>query len=147
MKITLENGEVINISKESYKALQDSVKKWPQEWDEVWRVNWYGGATSFNFNPNDDTEALKRGEIFKTEEEAEAMELRLLSMVNRWKPEEDERYYYWHFKYKKACEIEWGGSPHSDLVDYFMGNVHRTEKEALEWGKKYAEAWMILLND
>jgi hypothetical protein len=92
MKIYLEDGTEVEISKESYDALADAAKEWPQKGDEYWCVDgsW---VDSITWRGDDyDKAGFSVGNCFKTKEEAELHKLRLQSMAKRWLPKYGERY-------------------------------------------------------
>lgn len=85
-----------------------------------------------------------RHNVFSTKEAAEYEKLRQESMGKRWKPQTNEQYFYYIFRNSEADYNTWTNYE-TDLRRYFIGNVHKTKEEAEEWGKKYGEAWRVLL--
>lgn len=147
MKIVLENGDTVEISKESYEALQKSVKKeWPQKGDGYYGTDTKGEMFKSTWDDDYwDKERTKMGNCFKTEGEAEMHKLRLESMAQRWKPEAYKDYFYWEFDDEEVGVSTWCADT-SEIEGFFIGNMHKTEEAAAEWGAKYNDAWMILFN-
>lgn len=85
-----------------------------------------------------------RHNVFRTQKAAVYEKLRQESMSKRWKPDFEEEYYCYHFNHDRVYNPEWKASI-ENIHDYFIGNVHRTKKEAEQWAEKYSEAWRVLL--
>lgn len=96
-----------------------------------------------NLNQEIGEKHAKQG-AFRTEEAAKMEALRRESMSKRWKPEEGDEYWYFLFNDNIACKSVWDNY-NTGKGQFFMGNTHKTEEEALEWGKMYSEAWKVLL--
>lgn len=83
--ITLENGTKVEISDESYKALQEAVKPKrfvPEEGQEYWYVDNFGYIDSDTWiTYHTDKHYLNTGNCFETKEEAEKYQAKLKAIA------------------------------------------------------------------
>ena len=85
------------------------------------------------------------GLIHLNQEDASNKLLRLQASIPTHVPgyyskENREEYYYYNFAAKQAYPSRLQDS-HNNFCDRAIGNVHKTEEDALEWGEKYAKAF------
>lgn len=151
MKITLESGKTLEITKESNDALEeaaDEEKPFPQINQRFNYLNECGDICSERFLPDKDSQRrmISIGNCFATGEESDMHRLRLESMAKRRKLKNGEDYHYWRFDHKKASPVCIWTNSQMDFEGLFMGNCHKTKEEAQAWGEKYHDAWMILFD-
>ena len=111
----------------------------PKEGEEYWYVDRYGDICQ-----NKACDSCGRHNVFRAKEAAEYEKLRQQSVSNRWKPKNNEAYFMYDFETKNFRNYTYQDSPVHQYL-YFIGNIHKTKEEALQWGKMYEEAWRILL--
>lgn len=111
----------------------------PEIDDEYWYVSSSGNISQEIWDDVEfDNRCLEMGNVFKTEEEAQAHKMRLMSMAKRGKmPEEGDAHWYWSIGANKALSDCWNF--HSvDYAYYWIGNIHKTKEAAEKWGKEFA---------
>ena len=111
----------------------------PKEGEEYWYVDRYGDICQ-----NKACDSCGRHNVFRAKEAAEYEKLRQQSVSNRWRPKYNEGYYVYDYETGCIDDDRWVDG-NSDLTNCLIGNAHRTEEEALRWGKMYSEAWKVLL--
>jgi len=138
--------ELINQEPVEEKVKNEYLPFIPEKLEMYWYIDGLGEISNDNNYLNDiysHENAIKQG-VFCTEKSAKYEALRRESMSKRYKPEYEEEYFYYRFTERDINNVEW----RKDIVDipnFFIGNVHRTKKEAEQWAYKYAEAWRVLL--
>lgn len=109
---------------------------------------WFATADGQTSSMRNDMMATDKNRItlgvFRTEQGAKYEALRRESVSKRWKPSEDDFFYYYDFEEKKIYQDS-AFSLHSDITDYLIGNTHKTEQDAAHWADKYSIAWRVLL--
>lgn len=115
-------------------------KDWPQQGDEYWYVVSDGSieGTTCRDHPGDHGR-LALGNVFRTKEEAEDHKLRLMSMAQRWRPQEDER--YWRTDPEGDASWMLWDNYAVDYAFFWIGNCHRTKEDAEKWYKTYGKAF------
>ena len=82
------------------------------------------------------------GNMFRTEKETELHKLRLISMVNKWLPEDGKEYFFYHEDGEVYSEY-FDRNDVGDIGNYHIGNCHQTRKQAEEWGRTKSKAFEI----
>ena len=85
----------------------------------------------------------KMGYMFKTKEEAELHKLKLISMANKWLPEEGKEYFYYDHEDGEVHLNKFNRNDVGDIGIYHIGNTHETEEQAKEWGRTKSKAFEI----
>jgi hypothetical protein len=156
MEINVKAGEVVidgvaYVRKDGISGLDGNISRFkPESGERYWCVKTNGDVGYYDWDDNwhdvsqsFDVCAFKIGNIFKTKKEAEMRKLRLESMANRWRPEKYGTYYHYDFQDGLVRETTYCDG--FDMLQFFIGNTHKTKEEAKDWGKKYAEAWEMFL--
>ena len=129
---------------EQLKGEKTPLPEWPQDGDIYWCCN-DGDVIRYNWESDEfDNKRKEFGNVFKTKQEAENYRLRLLSMVNRWRPAEGESYYFWHLD-KAVKKTNFGNVYTLDYYAYQLGRCFKTEKEMIAHRDLYKTAWDALL--
>jgi len=152
MKITLENGQTVELSKESYENLLNAVRetkqdtRWkPKEGEEYWYIEASCGdayITKWRNNIGDNYR-YNTGNCSPTRGKAIMHKKRMLAVKYRYLPKEGEEYVYISCDGIIDTSI-WEGD-FIDIQRYSVGNVHRTTEDAEKWWKEYKEAFMDLI--
>jgi len=140
-KITLENGNTVEISQESYDALAEGIKKkFPQVGDGYYYVSGFGGVVRCLYrNDNADKRYQRHGNFFQTREEAEMYSLRIESLSWNYVPKNGEEFWIWGFDVDEAYHVN------PTLLKYNVTTIkHKTKERCEEWGKKFGKAWEYL---
>jgi hypothetical protein len=150
-KITI-NGVELELTQEQVESLKKTLEekdegRWkPIKNDNYISVDECGLISTIDYfdETNDfDKWNIDSGNCFRTEYEAEMHKLRVQSMAERKWAKAD--YWYFDFFEDKVYNFYNNTSPPQKETTFFIGNMHSTRAEAEAWGKKYAEAWKILL--
>lgn len=122
---------------------EKSNERWrPEVGQEFWNVTPQNGRSKNMWHGDAfDVGCWELGNCFKTEEEAELHRLRLESMANRWRPEEDQKFYVYYPIYRENGLERYIHK--YDFNYYWIGNCHKTEKDAQKWYEKYGKAFGI----
>jgi hypothetical protein len=148
-KITI-NGVELELTQEQVESLKKTLEekddgRWePKGGEEYFYVSTDSGVCSTEYSKRNEGDCanFKYGNMFKTKHEAEMHKLRLQSMAERkWV---EGTYYMWHSTQNGTIN-EYNDNYYADNANFYIGNMHSTSEEAEAWGKKYAEAWKILL--
>ena len=122
------------------------LPEWPQDGDIYWCCN-DGDVIRYNWESDEfDNKRKEFGNFFKTKQEAKNYRLRLLSMVNRWRPAEGESYYFWDAILDSVIvkETNFGKVFTIDYYAYQLGRCFKTEKEMIAHRDLYKAAWDAL---
>lgn len=118
----------------------EEPKEWPQELDRFWYVDNIGKVL-FDYywkEPEHVTKMRKRGNFFKTEEEAKMYSLRIESLSKGFMPEDNEIFWFWNFQYSEI----WDGGGGKVFL---LNPKFRTKEECQAWYDEYGKAWEYLL--
>lgn len=131
--------EIVEQAEEQTEVQNEYLPFEPKENEKYWYID-YDGDLIWSIACGSQV----TNNVFRTKEAVEYEKLRQESMSKRWKPDFEDEYYCYHFNHDRVYNPEWKASM-ENIQDYFIGNVHRTKKEAEQWADKYAEAWRVLL--
>lgn len=138
------NGEVyVKKIPFTHQAAKKPAKPWPQEGDDFYLVDENGEVCRDTYNDNDYECELKRkrGNFFRTQEEAKMYSLRIESLSKGFMPKVNEWFWEYDF-YENKCQelmcVDFGN------VDLFQPKFP-TEEECQEWYNQYGESWEALL--
>ena len=90
-----------------------------------------------------DKNCYKIGNMFRTKEEAELYILRLISMAEKWLPEDGEEYFFYHIVVSEVYSERFRVNNMGAVGNYHIGNCHKTEEQAEEWGRTKSKAFEI----
>jgi hypothetical protein len=122
------------------KKLKDWVEEsWPKEGDTYWTINTRGRVSDYMWSGvwNDSRkDLLDLDLLLRTQADAELMRDWLKAQRLTWMPAEGEGWYVWcDIDREPVFNTEWTPEPE----EIATGNVHRTEEQALAYGKLQAE--------
>ena len=83
------------------------------------------------------------GNMFRTKKETELHKLRLISMAEKWLPEDGKKYFYYDHEDGKVYPQTFRVNNMGAVGNYHMGNCHKTEEQAKEWGRTKSKAFEI----
>jgi len=83
------------------------------------------------------------GNMFETEEEAGLHSIRLQSMAEKYLPEVGEKYFCYDHEDGKVYPQTFRVNNMGAVGNYHMGNCHKTEEQAEEWGRTKSKAFEI----
>lgn len=132
--------EALEKIEELKKFIEQEDLVWKPEAGEDYLVVHPEGNTGRSSWCNDsyDKGRLEMGNVFKTEEEAQAHKMRLLSMAQRGKPPEKDERYWFCVSDGTAQTSTWAGWT-TEYALYWIGNIHKTKEAAEKWGKEFAQ--------
>jgi len=90
-----------------------------------------------------DKNCYAMGNMFRTEKEAKLHILRLISMANKWLPEDGKEYFFYNIGVREVHLNKFDRNNLEDIGNYHIGNCHDTEEQAEEWGRTKSKAFEI----
>lgn len=140
VELSTEQLQQLGVEEKEEQEVNKYLHFQPKEGEEYWYVTEVYG----NISKTKACDSCGRHNVFRTKEAAEYEKLRQDSMNKRWKPQKGEPYWHYSFRYSEAC-LDVLTNHEIDTHRYFIGNIHKTEEEALLWAQMYGEAWRVLL--